>query len=248
MTSNLHRHLDSSLHSHNYKDAFREALASEDADLLHRDADGGSTVAIALIDTARAQLIGADLGDSHSVLIERSDSLHASGSHKWHATRLSQTHKPGEPRERERIEAANGMVNRDLGDVRVGEMNISRTLGDLDYKNPQLNEAIDRAAESGERVRVPVRKGQRADGDLISRVPHTTTRELRGRSLLLLATDGIGYAHDAEEAAHDAADLWERGESAREIAETLTKQATRKSGSDNCTVVVVLLQGPGGED
>jgi hypothetical protein len=64
-------------------------------------------------------------GDSRAVLaVKKGD--------KFHAIEMSEDHKPELPREKARIEKAGGFVE----DNRVrGVLNLSRSLGDLEYKS-----------------------------------------------------------------------------------------------------------------
>jgi len=71
------------------------------------------------------QFIVANAGDSRAVLCRGG-----------RAVALSQDHKPNDPREKQRIEAAGGYVEHTApGQHRVnGNLNLSRALGDLEYK------------------------------------------------------------------------------------------------------------------
>jgi serine/threonine protein phosphatase PrpC len=67
----------------------------------------------------------ANAGDSRAVLAKKS-------GEKFNAIELSVDHKPELPEERKRIEKAGGFVE----DNRVkGILNLSRSLGDLEYKS-----------------------------------------------------------------------------------------------------------------
>eukprot|EP00930_Biecheleria_cincta_P014624 TRINITY_DN12507_c0_g1_i1.p1 TRINITY_DN12507_c0_g1~~TRINITY_DN12507_c0_g1_i1.p1 ORF type:complete len:466 (-),score=75.61 TRINITY_DN12507_c0_g1_i1:60-1457(-) len=71
------------------------------------------------------QLVTANAGDSRAVLCRNGKAI-----------ALSEDHKPNDPRERKRIEAAGGYIECcGPGQFRVnGNLNLSRALGDLDYK------------------------------------------------------------------------------------------------------------------
>lgn len=75
------------------------------------------------------QIITANAGDSRSVLCRKGE-----------AVPLSQDHKPNDPTERRRIEAAGGYVENSAPGVwRVnGNLNLSRALGDLEYKRDRV--------------------------------------------------------------------------------------------------------------
>lgn len=72
-----------------------------------------------------AQIITANAGDSRAVLCSGGEAI-----------ALSEDHKPNAPREKQRIEAAGGRVeNTGPNQYRVnGNLNLSRALGDLEYK------------------------------------------------------------------------------------------------------------------
>lgn len=74
-------------------------------------------------------IIVANAGDSRAVLCRKGDTL-----------ALSMDHKPNDPKERKRIEAAGGYVENSAPGVwRVnGNLNLSRALGDLEYKKDRL--------------------------------------------------------------------------------------------------------------
>lgn len=78
----------------------------------------GCTAVVALL--TPSQIFVANAGDSRAVL-----------SSKHTAVELSQDHKPENPEEKNRIEKAGGFVE----DNRVkGILNLSRSLGDMEYK------------------------------------------------------------------------------------------------------------------
>lgn len=83
--------------------------------------------------------------------------------------------------------------------------------------------------------------------DLVSNEAHTTTRELPARSLLLLATDGVGEGPAAERAAKSAAEMWEKRMPAQKIAEQLAKKAEKQRYADNCTIIVICMRNSGGK-
>jgi protein phosphatase 2C family protein 2/3 len=130
-----------------YTSAIQAALDEEDKCIDREDFTGGSTVALALIDTKQRILVDADLGDSHVVLAEHvkrnkkemmklnmldpSLRLHHLGTKKneWTVTRLSTPHDLDNPSEKRRIEAAGGEIKYDTGVPRIGE-----------YTSPPLHE------------------------------------------------------------------------------------------------------------
>lgn len=124
-----------------------------------------------------------------------------------------------------------------------GALNMSRSLGDCDYKQPAAGWIT---SSSVIRDDLPKKTGS-ISGDLVSNEAHTTTRDLPKQSLLLLATDGIGEGPAAERAARSAADMWEKRVPAQKIAEQLARKAERQRYADNCTIIVVCMRNTGGK-
>jgi protein phosphatase 1G len=87
------------------------------------EVQAGCTAVVALL--RQNQLYVANAGDSRAVL-----------SRNGNALALSQDHKPGHVEERERIVKAGGFLSEIGGITRVnGNLNLSRAIGDLRYKN-----------------------------------------------------------------------------------------------------------------
>ena len=85
----------------------------------------GCTACSAII--TPTEIICGNSGDSRAVLARKS----STPGGKFLAVELSEDHKPELPSERQRIEKAGGFVE----DNRVkGVLNLSRSLGDLEYK------------------------------------------------------------------------------------------------------------------
>lgn len=107
------------------------------------------------------EIIVGNSGDSRSVLGVRNGD-------KLQAIELSEDHKPELPRERARIEKAGGFVE----DNRVrGVLNLSRSLGDLEYKSDNSISLADQ---------------------MITALPEVKSIKITaGTSFLILACDGI---------------------------------------------------------
>jgi serine/threonine protein phosphatase PrpC len=123
----------------------------------------------------------------------------------------------------------------------AGALNMSRSLGDMDYKQPAASWIT---SSNVIRDDLPKREGS-ITGDLISNEAHTMARELPGRCLLLLATDGVGEGPAAERVGKMAAEMWDKKMSAQKIAEQLVKNSEKRRYADNCTVIVVCLRSLG---
>lgn len=116
---------------------------------------------------------------------------------------------------------------------------MSRSLGDMDYKQPAASWITSSAVIRDD---LPKKEGS-ITGDLISNEAHTMTRDLPARSLLLLATDGVGEGPAAERVARSAADLWDKKVPAQKIAAELARRAEKQRYADNCTIIVVCMKG-----
>ncbi|KAI0578431.1 Protein phosphatase 2C family protein [Pyrenophora tritici-repentis] len=233
------------------------ALRSIDKDLDRDNLDGGSTVTLALIDTKQNLLVHANLGDSHAFFADHepaspqslspSSPTHGGGDTNscsglnWHVDCLSVEHAPDSPLEKQRIEKAGGEINYRSGIARIGGVSMSRALGDLDYKKPRVNRLAGHDLSDLIGVETGLAPGKKATHDLVSNKADFAVRMLHGQSLLLLASDGVGDASQAEEVTRLAVDRWEQGKDAKEIAEELTSREGKMKGADNCTVVVVVL-------
>ncbi|KAI6876311.1 hypothetical protein KC343_g4419 [Hortaea werneckii] len=224
MSTVLESHLESDMSSHQYQDALKNALKDQDAALLATGmSHQGSTATIALLDTADEELV-------------------------WNVSRLSVLQTPSSTMERARIEDAGGEINYTYGSARVGGLAISRALGDMSFKQPEIGE-ISHSLQSIDDLEgeTGVQKNSVVTADLVSNEAHTTARHLKGRNVLLLASDGIGEPSDAEGAARHAAKCWEQGMSAHQIAQDLGRQAMRLPAPDNCTIVLVFIDADSGE-
>ena len=95
-----------------------EDSAGFESDVVH----AGCTANVVMI--TKAEILCSNAGDSRSVL-----------SKKGKAKDLSIDHKPDTPKEKQRIERANGFVE----DNRVnGMLALSRSMGDFEYKNNHI--------------------------------------------------------------------------------------------------------------
>ncbi|GAQ07160.1 protein phosphatase 2C homolog 3 [Aspergillus lentulus] len=216
-----------------YEGAIRGALIDEDAVLLDtfnnlttEPAVSGSTVALCFVNLTKGDLVVANLGDSHVILAERDNRT----DHPSQIRRLSKSHKPDTPDEKARIEDAGGAVNTRRGTARLGSLNMSRALGDLQYKNP-INNAGDEYSSS---------KTRRASAS--TSAPETRDR----RYLVVVTSDGVSDNIDDATLIHHVMRLSMRGMRAGDIAQEIATTAaaqTAKGGSDNASCIVALLDG-----
>ncbi|EAW11370.1 PP2C family serine/threonine-protein phosphatase [Aspergillus clavatus NRRL 1] len=234
----------------NYEAAIRGALADEDAILLEtfknqttEPAMSGSTVALCFVNLTKGDLVVANLGDSHVILAER-DII---SDHPYQIRRLSKAHKPDAPDEQARIEDAGGAVNMRSGTARIGTLNMSRALGDLQYKNP-INNVNDEYSSLKTRRASSSSSAPERRGNFLSVEPHMTRVSLSAdrRYLVVVVSDGVSDHVDDATLIHHVMKLSMRGMRACDIAqEVVTTAASRKTkaGSDNASCIVALLDG-----
>lgn len=178
----------------------------------------GCTAAVCLV---QADFIFvANVGDSRTVLARDNKAI-----------ALSEDHKPDLPKERERIHRAGGTVlEQQVGDLRTfrvnGNLNVSRSIGDLYYKNDPLLAPEDQLITSSP----DIIEYQRSPKD----------------QFLLIASDGV-WDQISNQAAVDFV-LRQLGRKPSDILEDLLNQCfapdlskTGGLGGDNMTAVLVLL-------
>ena len=172
----------------------------------------GCTAVCALV--LDRQLVVANAGDSRCIL-----------SRNGRAIPMTNDHKPTDPAEYDRILRAGGFV----ADGRVnGSLNLSRALGDMEYK---------RATELG------------PEAQAVTALPEIRIEQLQeGDDFLLLACDGIWDVLTNQEAVDFVRERLQSGKTPKEIAEEMCDYClapdTRGCGKgcDNMSVVVVVLK------
>ncbi|GLA26867.1 hypothetical protein AnigIFM63326_004044 [Aspergillus niger] len=228
----------------NYESAIEQAIQAEEEELLQGFWAGeelfavaGSTAALVVVNLTLGILVVANLGDSHVLLGEADGADHTS----LKVERITTSHKPEHAGERHRIESAGGTLNTDDGVPRVGGLNMSRALGDLQYKSP-LKDIGEQSLSSGqEKAGIePTKKG-----DLVSSYPSLKRYPLQSdrRYFLALITDGVTNTMDDETIMHQIARSKQDGMDADKVAAKITEKASGAPGSDNATCVTVFLDG-----
>ncbi|KAJ9223498.1 hypothetical protein DTO271D3_1579 [Paecilomyces variotii] len=227
-----------------YETAIAEAFVDEDEDLLNKfmshstePAVSGSTVALCFANLTKGILVVGNLGDSHIVLAERD----LSGGKPINVQRLTKAHKPGHADEKARIREAGGSVNNSTGTTRVGSLNMSRALGDLQYKNPVNTMDDEMSAKSRTAAVVP--PGNR--GDFLSNKAHLSRVNLspEKRYALVCSSDGVCDSTDEKALLEHVMRSSSAGERARDIAQEIVNVTAARYGSDNSTCIVALLDG-----
>ncbi|KAJ6141289.1 hypothetical protein N7470_010185 [Penicillium chermesinum] len=214
-----------------YARAIKGALSDED-NMLYKSfkfeaeepAFAGSTAAICLINLTHGELIVANLGDSHVILAERDPAT----DRPFHIRRLTEAHKPELPGERQRIEEAGGSVTIRNGTARVESLNISRALGDLQYKNP-MNSVSDDNFMPATGVLHPS--------------PQRRTLHSERQYVLVIVSDGVSDRTDDAILMQHVMKLAMRGIGADQIAQEVAYKSSRHPHSDNASCIVALLEG-----
>ncbi|KAL6780685.1 hypothetical protein ACKKBF_B12165 [Auxenochlorella protothecoides x Auxenochlorella symbiontica] len=172
----------------------------------------GCTAVCALVKAG--VLTVANAGDSRCVL-----------SRGGVALAMTQDHKPDDPAEYARIINAGGFV----ADGRVnGSLNLSRALGDMEYKQSK---------EMG------------PEHQAVTAVPEVRTETLQaGDEFLILACDGIWDVLTVQEAVDFARERLLSGKTPREVCEAMCDHCLAPDtdncgkGCDNMSVIVVVLK------
>ncbi|OJJ35527.1 hypothetical protein ASPWEDRAFT_172329 [Aspergillus wentii DTO 134E9] len=230
-----------------YEGAIKGALADEDGVLLDRfkneatePAVSGSTVALCFINLTKGDLVVANLGDSHVILAERDPRT----ERPCHIRRLTKSHKPDAPSEKSRIEEAGGVINTRSGTARVGALNMSRAIGDLQYKNP-INTIEDEGTSQKTRRASSSSSAPETRGNFLSNEPDMMRLKLSPdrRYLLVVVSDGISDSTDDATLINHIMKLSTRGMMAGDIAQEVASLTASRRGSDNRSCLVAFLDG-----
>jgi len=187
----------------------------EEEDGIHSEGSAAGTTSVVAFLQGR-KLYVANAGDSRCVL-----------SRNGKAIAMSRDHKPNDEDERKRIYDAGGMV----ANGRVcGNLNLSRALGDLEYKNPKLQ----------------------PDKQIISPFPEIFSIALtKDDEFIILACDGIWDVMSNQQAVDFVRERLEdptKRENLQLICEEMFDFCLAKDtnppalGTDNMTAVIVLLK------
>ena len=182
---------------------------------LDHDTSGTTAVAI-LICHATHTLYVAHVGDSRAILLSSST-----------VSPLTNDHKADRPDEVERIRAAGGFV---VHKRVMGELAISRAIGDMDFKRPSSSEP---------------------GFNFVVADPEIGERQLKDEEdVLVVACDGLYDVMTNEKVAeYVRAGLQETGGAVQRVAESIVSHAIEKLFTrDNVTVIVVHLRKDGNGD
>eukprot|EP00747_Dinoflagellata_sp_TGD_P168418 gnl/TRDRNA2_/TRDRNA2_194744_c0_seq1.p1 gnl/TRDRNA2_/TRDRNA2_194744_c0~~gnl/TRDRNA2_/TRDRNA2_194744_c0_seq1.p1 ORF type:complete len:383 (-),score=89.64 gnl/TRDRNA2_/TRDRNA2_194744_c0_seq1:82-1230(-) len=180
-------------------------------------ADNVGCTAICVL-VRKGDILAANAGDSRAVLCRGGQQVE-----------LSFDHKPASETEKARIEAAGGYLEDSPGGARVnGNLNLSRAIGDLEYKK---------------------RDDLEASAQIITSSPDIITKELTPEDeFIVLCCDGVWDVMTNQEVCDFVRPRLLEGKEEGLIGEELLDkcispdpQATSGLGTDNMTVVIVKL-------
>lgn len=184
------------------------------------DTTGCTAVSVLVTPT---QFVIANAGDSRAVLCRAG-----------RAVALSEDHKPNDDREKDRIIKAGGTVEESQGGSRThyrvnGNLNLSRAIGDLEYKkNPAL----------------------RPDEQIITSTPDVVVMDRSPEDMFLaVCCDGVYDVMTNEDLVAFIIERLEAGKPLTEICEEIADEclspdpkATQGLGADNITCMIVDLR------
>lgn len=208
--------------------------------------------------------LGVVLMDNRLVMFNIGDCVAVLASSGASAKVLNTPHKPGQPDEEKRIRRANGWITEerelymgrlhrmDLSDPVVrdkaqqvtwvtihrvcGELAVSRSIGDPDYKRFVPHEKVDAL------FNWPEGHNQSFAADLVIPDPEVVTHELtKGDEFFVIASDGLWDVVGPEDAVDKIRSAFKAGKSPIDAAEDLCDLALKLGSSDNVTIVIVRL-------
>jgi len=203
----------------NYVEALKTAFFEENEAMKKKHEKGiigGTTATVALF--ADGTLYLANVGDSRSVLgVAEKRSLQ---KEEYKAIRMSRDHSFEDANEIQRIVESGG----DVKDGRVRQnghgINMTRALGDFDFKQPYNH----------------------AERDFISAVPHISTVALSpSESFLVLASDGLWVDIGDQQLVELIISRRNLGESPEQIVGSIVETISKGSVSDNITVMLLIF-------
>ncbi|EYE94308.1 PP2C family serine/threonine-protein phosphatase [Aspergillus ruber CBS 135680] len=244
----------SALNPESYESAIKSAISSEEEQIVQAFKDGeeeyafaGSTLALVLLDLKSGTLFTGNMGDS-KVFLGTLDS----GDQVEDVKCLTKSHKPSSPDEKQRIENAGGTVLQDQHEIpRIGALNMSRALGDLEYKTPFTNlsatnpDTNEETPLTREQARAGVEPSKK-QGDLLSSEPDITRINLdQGKKYVLaLVSDGVSDSPNVDDEGfiQMLAKGFTSGIRGEAVVREVIDQVVDGIQSDNATCVGVLLQ------
>ena len=205
----------------NITEALRKAFVKTDKNFIARGYNDGSTAIVAVRENNTLYL--ANLGDSRAVLEENGKVGFA-----------TKDHKPNDPDERRRIEAAGGTVLDDKrGGVVLnarGQLAMSRAFGNRNYKKTVMSSVKN------------IIQNKLTVGSIVSNEPTITCLQLTPQNtFLILASDGIWNVIENQEAVALVKKELEQHLDPQKASKALVDEAFKRKSSDNITALIVLL-------
>ncbi|KAL5048675.1 hypothetical protein BDW71DRAFT_213375 [Aspergillus fruticulosus] len=238
-----------------YEQAMQAAIDKEDELLLQGFREGqdlfatsGSTASLALVDLKKGVLVVGNIGDSHILMAERDPET----GQVMSIERLTTSHKPEKTDEKARIEKAGGQVHSQHDTSRIGSLNMSRALGDLQYKTPLISAPAapktqgQKVATAPDTPDASIPNGNGTGKDDFVTVEMSFRRidlHKEKQYVLALTTDGVTNALDDDKIMKGVVQMFNAGCRADEIARALVEQAAATEYADNATCVAVFLNG-----
>lgn len=139
----------------------------------------------------------------------------------------------------------------------LGSLNMSRAIGDLQYKNPinNMDDGASTSSSSSSSSASPdffkLRRASSASyapenrGNFLSNEPYITRFKLspERRYLLVIESDGISDHVDDTTLMQYVTKLSSRGNRAGRIAQEMASSTTNRKGNDNGSCIVIFLDG-----
>ncbi|KAM0088714.1 hypothetical protein ACP6JD_007973 [Aspergillus fumigatus] len=220
-----------------FEDAIRQAIQKEEETLLEECQEGedkfaisGSTVSVVIVNLNNGVMVHVLMGECD--ITGQLETAH----------RLTQDHKPENPKEKERIEDAGGVVNYASETARIGALNMSRALGDLQYKNPLNNDTMGPSTAGQE---IAAMTPSIEQGSFVSSEPSIIRVDLRQdrRYILALTTDGVTNVLKDSVIINEIKTRHEGGLGVQQVADELVRGVTQGERRDNATCIAVFLDG-----
>jgi len=211
--------------------------------------------------------LGMFLRNNQLIVFNIGDCLAVMGLRNGTVKELSDPHKPGRPDEEARIKAAKGWITEekelymgrlhrmDLSDPVVrdkaqkvswvtihrvcGELAVSRSIGDPDYKRFIPNKKVDAL------FNWPAGHDGSFAADLVIPTPEVSIFDVTADDeFVIIASDGLWDVVSPEEAAALIKETFKEKFTPAEAAEELCELALKLGSSDNVTIVIVKLSHP----
>ncbi|KAJ3163012.1 hypothetical protein HDU88_006506 [Geranomyces variabilis] len=199
-----------------YVAAIKESFAQEDhllADLFKGESRGGSTATVVLI--AQGKMIVGNVGDSNAALAVRD----ADG--KQQAISMSKEHKVDDESEAARLKDADAVIKKDRVIGPGHAINMTRALGDFDFKLP----------ENG------------APADWISPVPEMNEFKLTpANDFAIIASDGLWNHFSEAQLVPMIDEMLKNGDSPQAICDNFTTKLGQTPASDNITFMLLQFE------